>query len=188
MTKIASILLLAVLGFNWVGYRLLSGFLEQSADKQLEASISSSSYDEEELIEMRVPLNAPYLAGTSGDFERYDGNIEVDGVHYKYVKRKIENGELVLLCLPNTGKTQSENSRIEFFKLVNDLGNGSQSKDHHSSSVFKTFTTEYKKEDNCWTIPPAMILKLPRCNNVDTHLSEGILHTLKHPPKTTGNV
>ena len=64
MTRIASILLLAILSFNWAGYQLLSGLLEQNADKDLEASINSASYDEHELVEMRVPLNVPYLAGT----------------------------------------------------------------------------------------------------------------------------
>jgi len=188
MTKIASILLLAVLSFNWVGYRLLSGFLEEGADKQLEASINSASYDERALIEMRVALNVPYLAGTSSDFERYDGDIEVNGIHYKYVKRKVEKGELVLLCLPNTDKTNFQNSRIEFFKLVNDLGNSSQDKGHHDASVFKTFSTEYKKENNCWTIAPIVTLKIPCCKKFEAHLSKGILHTLKHPPKRSGNV
>jgi hypothetical protein len=187
MTKIASILLLAVFSFNWAGYRLLSGLLEQNADKALEASINSASYDEHELVEMRVPLNVPYLVGTSGDFERYDGSIEVDGVHYKYVKRKIENGELVLLCLPNPDKTQFQNSRIEFFKLLNDLGNTSE-KDHHGSAMLKTFTAEYKKEDNCWSISPVTTLNMPRYNKVEAHLSEGIPDALKHPPRSSANV
>jgi hypothetical protein len=187
MIKLACILLLAVLSFNWIGYRMVSGYLEQNADKQLEASINSASYDEKALVEIRMPLNVPYLAGSSGHFERYDGNIEVDGIHYKYVKRKVENGELVLLCLPNPDKTQFENSRIEFFKLVNDLGNGGQSKGHHNSSMLKTFTTEYKKEDNCWTIPPATTSSARCYNNAETRLSDGILHTLKHPPKRSGN-
>lgn len=187
MTRIASILLLAILSFNWAGYQLLSGLLEQNADKDLEASINSASYDEHELVEMRVPLNVPYLAGTSGDFERYDGSIEVDGVHYRYVKRKVENGELVLLCLPNPDKTQFQNSRVEFFKLVNDLGNTGE-KDHHGSVMLKNFTSEYKKENNCWSILPATPLNIPRYNKVEALLSEGILHAVKHPPKSSANV
>src|SRR5205085_11312815 len=121
LKRAASILLLLLLAFNWVGYRLLTGFMESKADNLLEAKIENSDYDESTLIEIRVPMNAPYLAENSSGFERYDGELELDGVHYKYVKRKVVNGELVLLCLPNKGKTELQNSREEFFKLVNDL-------------------------------------------------------------------
>ena len=102
------------------------------------------------LIEIRVPLNAPYLSDNTTEFQRYDGELELDGVHYKYVKRKVVNGELVLLCLPNKSKTELQNSREEFFKLVNDL-NQTQNKKSNSSN-FKSITTEYKKENNAWAI------------------------------------
>ena len=105
-------MLLLLLAFNWVGYRLLTGFMESKADIALEAKIDNSDYDESSLIEIRVPLNAPYLSDNSTEFERYDGELELDGVHYKYVKRKVVNGELVLLCLPNKSKTELQNSRV----------------------------------------------------------------------------
>lgn len=152
MKKAASILLLALLAFNWVGYRFVSNFLEHRADRQLTRQIDNAAYDESSLIELRVPLNAPYLAGNSTSFERYDGELEIDGVHYKYVKRKIENGELVLMCLPNESKTRLQDSENHFFQLVNDL-NHSTKKEKSNTASFKAFVAEYKKENNSWTIP-----------------------------------
>ena len=93
--------------------------MENKADIALETRIDQSDYDESTLIEIRVPLNAPYLSDNTTAFERYDGELELDGIHYKYVKRKVVNGELVLLCLPNKSKTEIQNSREEFFKPVN---------------------------------------------------------------------
>jgi hypothetical protein len=148
--QVASILLLIILAFNWAGYRLLSGFLEHTAQVALETQIDHSQYEESSLIEIHVPLNAPYLAGNSTDFERFDGEIEIEGTHYNYVKRKILNGELVLLCLPNENKTSVQNSRDEFFKLVNDLNHSTQKSKNTTS--FKSFVTEYKQENNSWTI------------------------------------
>jgi hypothetical protein len=148
----ASILLLAVLSFNWVGYRFVSGLLERKANVAFEARIDKADYDEASLIEIKVPLNAPYLSGNSSGFERYDGELELEGVHYKYVKRKIVDGELVLLCLPNESKNRFQNSRVDFFKLVNDLSHSGQSKEKNSASSFKSFVTEYKQENNSWNI------------------------------------
>ncbi len=72
--------------------------------------------------------------------------LELEGIHYKYVKRKIDNGELVLLCLPNE-KTKpafkTKFKRLIFLKLVNDLNQSSQNKNKGESS-FKAFITEYK--------------------------------------------
>lgn len=146
-------MLLFLLAFNWIGYRLLSGFMENKADVALETKIDKSDYDESSLIEIKVPLNAPYLSDNATEFERYDGELELDGVHYKYVKRKIVDGELVLLCIPNNTKNELQNSRAEFFKLVNDL-NHSQSKGKTAGTSFKSISTEYKEVNNAWMVAP----------------------------------
>jgi hypothetical protein len=165
-----------------VGYRLLTGFMESKADYALETRIDNDDYDESSLIEIRVPLNAPYLSDNSTEFERYDGELELDGVHYKYVKRKVVNGELVLLCLPNKSKTELQNSREEFFKLVNDL-NHTQTKGKTNSSSFKSVTTEYKKESNMWSIPALAVTLIPYNNAVRPNIAPGYNSAPDQPPK-----
>lgn len=156
--------------------------MERKADLALETKIDNSDYDETNLIEIRVPLNAPYVSGNSTEFERFDGEVELEGVHYKYVKRKIINGELILLCLPNENKTRFQNSRVDFFKLVNDL-NQSQNKSKDNSSSFKSFVTEYKQENNSWTINslPNINLKPEVANN--SILAAGFNTIPEQPPK-----
>ncbi len=144
--------MMSILAFNWVGYRFISGLLESKADIALESRIEKADYDESNLIEIRVSLNTPYLYGTSSGFERYDGELEVKGIHYKYVKRKIEKGELVLLCLPNEDKTKLNNARMDFFKSVNDLNQTTQSKEKNQTSSFKSSVAEYTQENNSWAI------------------------------------
>lgn len=182
MKLAASILLLTILAFNWVGYRFVSHYFENKSDIKLEASINNSNYEESDLIELRVPLNAPYISG-SAEFERYSGEIELDGVHYKYVKRKVEKGELVLLCLPNENKTRFQNSRIDFFKLVNDLNHSSQSKEKSTASSFKTSTTEYRQENNSWAINPIMPVEIRHLFTDEKNQSAGFINILKQPPR-----
>jgi hypothetical protein len=151
MKRAAAILLLIIFLFNWFGYRLLSDYLQHRADTQLEAQFDQQQYNEASLLEIRVPLNMPYQS-ISSDFERYDGEIAFNGIHYKYVKRKVENGELVLLCLPNNNRMQIQNARDEFFKLVNDLQHNSQSKNSTPASSIKNPVTEYWEQQNNWQL------------------------------------
>jgi len=178
----ASILLLTILSFNWVGYRFVSQYLENRADEEVQINISNHAYDESNLIELRVTLNTPYYSGTK-EFESVAGEIELDGVHYNYVKRKIENGELVLLCLPNENKTRFQNSRIDYFKMVNDLDNSSSKKEKTTASSFKTFTTEYSQEKNVWAIEPFIPVKTLHLCADDNNQSAGFLSTQKQPPR-----
>ena len=148
MKRLAAILLLIIFLFNWFGYRLLSDYLQHRADTRLESQLDQNQYNEASLIEIRIPLNMPYQ-NVSSDFERYDGEIEYNGIHYKYVKRKVANGELVLLCLPDESRMRLQNARDEFFKLVNDLQNA-PAKSPAPAHTVKNPVTEYWQQQNNW--------------------------------------
>jgi hypothetical protein len=100
LRKLFAILLLALLLFNIVGYRLFFSYLESNAQSQMSAAIDSNAYQPSDLFEIKVPLNMPY-ASVSNSFERYDGSIEIKGLHYNYVERKVQNDTLVLVCIQN---------------------------------------------------------------------------------------
>ena len=151
MKRIAAILLLVLFLFNWFGYRLLSDYLQHRADAKLEARLDKNDYDESQLIKVKMPLNLPYQNNWS-DYERFDGEVEIDGVHYKYVKRKIEDGQLVLLCLPNETKMQLQSAKDDFFKLVNDLQNPSQNKNSNNGHSAKSPVTEYWQQNTNWQL------------------------------------
>ena len=117
------------------------------------AQLDRNDYDENQLIQIRVPINLPYHNDWQ-EFERYDGEIEIDGIHYRYVKRKVENGELVLLCLPDESRQMLQTARDDFFRLVNDLQHNSTNKksDTGNSIAFKSITSEYRQENNDWSV------------------------------------
>jgi hypothetical protein len=127
--RTAAILLLAILLFNWGGYRLVTTYLEEKADSRLEASFDNNTYDETDLVSIKIPAQFPYYTGTAS-YERIDGEINIKGVAYKYVKRRIYKDTLELLCVPNLAKTSVQNARDDFFRMANDLvaNNNSTSK------------------------------------------------------------
>jgi hypothetical protein len=116
------------------GYRFVFDHLENQTSRSFVAQLDRQEYDESHLIEIKVPIDIPYQQSWS-EYERYDGEIVVDGVHYNYVKRKLDNGYMSFLCLPNTDKMRVYNARETFFSLVNDI---QQEKENQQSPIPNT--------------------------------------------------
>lgn len=175
-------MLLTILLFNWVGYRLVTGILQQHADAQLQAVVESNRFSDGELVEIRVPLNLPYQTDWK-EFQAYEGSVRVDGVDYRYVKRKVEKGELVLLCLPNHSKTHLATARDQFFMLVNDLQhNGQQKSDGKPSTNVKNPVTEYYHDLHAVAIQAPAPLTFDLISRPADDCLPGITSSLIEPP------
>ena len=151
LKKIASILLITILFFNWYGYRFVTSLVAETADQQLEQKLDNQDYNEAQLIEVRVPLNVPYQ-NNSSEFERHYGEVEVDGKYYTYVKSKVENGFLVLQCIPNSSKEKITAAGNDFFKMANGLDQQSDKKQNSNNSLAKNFWSEYDDREADFTV------------------------------------
>lgn len=120
MRSLAAILLLLLFSFNLFGYHFLFYYAQKIADKNILLAVDNNQYNDADLITIEVPLSQPYY-NNSADFERYDGEITLNGTIYKYVKRKVENGQLILKCLPDYTKTKLQWARIDFFQNTSDI-------------------------------------------------------------------
>jgi len=146
-------LFLTLLSFNFIGYRFWYYYAQNRSDRLLQTSLDKATYDSNELITVNVPLSMPYINDQS-DFERVDGEIEIDGKIYRFVKRKVSEGQLILLCLPDYSKTHLQEAGTDFFRAVNDLaGNTSSPKDNHGTSSFKSIQAEYEELWPDWHLP-----------------------------------
>jgi len=95
--------LLGILLFNWIGYLLVIGYLHQQTKTDLEARLDVDDYDESQLISIKIPATNLAYYNSSPRFERVNGSLELNGVTYKYVKRRLYNDTLEWLCLPDQG-------------------------------------------------------------------------------------
>ena len=77
--KIASILLLGILLFNWGGYRFFTNYLENRADTKLEASLNAHEYNESDLISVKVDIDLSDYA-SSETYERVNGEVTIKGL------------------------------------------------------------------------------------------------------------
>lgn len=103
LKRIASILLLLILVFNFCGYRLVIAYMNDTATAAVEKKADAADYADSDLVSVKTALNLPYYTG-SKEFERAYGSITLNGQDYEYVKRRVCNDTLELLCLPNAAK------------------------------------------------------------------------------------
>jgi hypothetical protein len=144
LRKLAAIMLLGLFLFNWGGYQLFHAYVQHRANNQLEAQLDDNRYNNSQLISIKISAaNLPYYT-YSQQFERVDGQLEIEGVVYKYVKRRIFNDSLELLCIPNQKEMKLTVARNNFFKLINDLQQGTQDKKTGSNpNMSKIFSADF---------------------------------------------
>jgi hypothetical protein len=144
LRKSATIILLLILLFNIIGYRVWFYYAEQKADMAMEARLDKDQYDVNDLISITVPLDNPYQL-EQRNFQRIDGEFNFQGKNFKYVKRKVSDGKLILLCIPDARKMVLKKAKAEYGNAANDL-NGN-SKGSSRSGTQKSFSgNDYTSE------------------------------------------
>ena len=184
MKKLFAILLIALFLFNLFGYRIWLSYEQLQSDVKLEASLDKQEYNDADLIAITVPLSLPYISNQQ-NFERVNGEITVNGRILKYVKRKITDGKLVLLCLPDNDKMRIESAKDDFFKYANDLVQNSHSKKpvNSKTGVFKNIFSEYFLTTSNSTFLNYRIKKTFNRNGAVNFLSSSYGRLPEQPPE-----
>jgi hypothetical protein len=148
--KIAAICLLALLLFNTAGYRFLFNILEQKATTRLENKIDAADYSDEQLVEIKIPLSMPYYSDK--EYESVYGETDWQGQHYHYVKRKIVDNTLYLLCLPNEEKNIIVKAKNEMTKAANDISSNTSGQQKQAPSLIKLIISDYINDENSFSL------------------------------------
>ena len=109
--------------------------------------------------------------------------MEVNGQYYTYVKRKIENGYLVLKCIPNNAKEKIKAAGNDFFKMTVGLDTNQPDKKQNSSSFAKNFWSEYDDRATDYTIDIFSALLNKRYLSNSSSLSDICGPVPGHPPQ-----
>jgi lipopolysaccharide export system protein LptC len=136
LKRLTAIFFLFVLLFNVAGYRIWFYYASEQATAKLIASVEEEQFQQDDLLTLTVPLTLPYQTDWA-DWEKVRGEIEIDGVRYQYVQRKVVGGQMVLQCLPNKVHTKIESARDRFFNLANSFQGDDASKKAHSGTTVK---------------------------------------------------
>lgn len=183
MKKLTAILLIALFIFNLFGYRILFYFAQLQSDINIEKALDKSQYNDEDLVTIKIPMLIPYQIERK-DFERFDGEINLNGKIYKYVKRKVCDGNLVLLCLPDKNKMHLEAAKNDLFKNSNDLQNTGSKKSGNSKSLSgKNLSTDYNQITSEYKIAFYNVLNDFGLSNNVFPLSSALHNSPEQPPE-----
>lgn len=128
MKKLTAILLIAVYLFNLLGYSVVFSYFSSQTDRALSQQLDQNNYKDSDLVQLSIPLHLPYMQNTNG-FERIDGTVESGGVQYNYVKRRIHNDTLYIMCIPNQQKANLAKEKSRYAGAVNDFGTAKKGKE-----------------------------------------------------------
>ena len=124
MRKFICFALVSIFLFNIIGYKIVFYCLEKVADVKIENRIENLSENDSDLITLRIPVNTPYQNDWN-DFEKVEGEVFYNGQIYKYVKRKLQQGELILYCLNYKEKLAITENKINYLKKINESSENS---------------------------------------------------------------
>lgn len=93
--------------------------MQSKSEAFLEKQVDEANYDESDLIVVKTRLNLPYYT-SAAQYERVHGSIAINGRHYVYVKRRVHNDTLEVLCLPNEAKSKLQLISNELAKSIAD--------------------------------------------------------------------
>jgi hypothetical protein len=145
MRKLVAIFMLSIFTFNIAGYQLMYNYMENRSDAALEQQLDNKGYNESDLISIKQPASLPYYTNNE-IFQRIDGEVEIDGIQYKYVKSRIYNDSLEMLCIPHTAKMKIEQSRNEYAQGAHDFQQNDTQKKGSKSESFQKSLNEYEEQ------------------------------------------
>ena len=178
MRKLAAILLWSLFLFNWVGYRALHAYLQDQAARRLEAKIDKDQYQPDQLLHLKVPTAHLSYYTQENEFERISGRIDINGVPYQYVARRIVNDSAEYLCLPNQQALSLRNSQNDYYSLVNDLG----SRQRNQKGIETNFFGDPYELPEDYTLPNAPMTPIAHNSLYILRPPTGTQSPAEHPP------
>jgi hypothetical protein len=182
LKKLAAILLIILFLFNLFGYRIFFYYAQRQSDINLEQNLDKNIYDENELISITIPFPMPYQHNSDG-FERFDGEITLNGKIYKYVKRKYIDGNIVFLCLPDYNKMHLESVKNNYVTNISDIPSGTKKQSDSKSAKGKNLSTDYRLNISDYSIVFYNTINKHSFSNEVFPLETALISSLEHPPE-----
>ncbi len=184
MRKLTAILFICIYCFNLFGYIILFHYLEQDAYVKAEESIDREAYSSADLVEVKIPYALPY-AFTSNEYERANGFVNVNGVQYNYVKKKLSHDTLYMYCLPNERQSKLLNGEHNYSSLVNGVSDkeDTQKPGNATNNFQQIFFATYHQPHPDYNLSTFSALLQIAHRSAEPALSSCFIRTAHEPPK-----
>jgi hypothetical protein len=183
LKKLIAILLLAIQLFNLAGYSLVFRYFITQSEQKFVKQLDERQYNDADLVLISVPLNLPYMQNWT-EFERVDGMVEMEGVTYNYVKRRVFNDTLYVMCLPNQQRNQLVKAKSIYAAEVNDFANTDSKKQKEHTPKKAGYNTDYDYHITNYSLVLSDVVTVcTKYNNASALPPAAIIDTPEHPPQ-----
>ncbi|MET0244184.1 MAG: hypothetical protein ABW174_11980, partial [Flavitalea sp.] len=161
------------------GYTLLFDYLGQRSSMQLATRIDNNEYFDNDLIEIKMKLDLPYMT-TAAEYENLAGEININGTNHNFVKRKISNDTLYLLCLPNHKKDQLLDAAGTYAASANDF----DATHKNDSQVKKSASfNQFQEQHHAFAFTPPSRIAETAYASISATLPDSFVETNGKPPR-----
>ena len=178
MRKTIAIFFLLIHVYNLVGYKAVFAYLHQKASHSVVSKLDKGQYKDEELVEMKVPYHQLYFPN-SHEYVRYDGEIDIEGAHYNYVKRRFSNDTLYILCIPNKINTKLASAKNNYYAVEASVPAKSKSS---SAQLMKCFSSDCNFIINHYEIYSPQLSLHRHYSYINEGLHNGFIPVFDRPP------
>jgi hypothetical protein len=138
LKKLFSVVSIAVLLMNSMGYYALFWGLQAHHDKRLTNLLDSDSYDEQKAITIKIPVAIPYMMDQP-DFTRTDGKFLHEDKYYRIVKQRYSQDTLYVVCIRDTSSEKIQHTLSDYVSGLSDHPQDSGDASKAFGSVIKDF-------------------------------------------------
>lgn len=119
MKRLTTIVLVTLLLLNVLGYYGVFIGLQHHHHLAQIQRIDAELYDESETFTIKVPISIPYAVDQK-EFERVDGEFELQGQFYRMVKQRLANDTLHIVCIKDQHGTRLTQALKDYVKSFTD--------------------------------------------------------------------
>lgn len=119
MKRSVSILLVAILVLNVLGYYgVFVGILYQN-DRAMTKALDADLYNSSQAVTIKVPVTVAYMPDQA-EFQRVDGKFEHQGKLYRMVKQRYAQDTLTVICVEDKERQKINQELAGYVKTFTD--------------------------------------------------------------------
>ncbi|NCD70001.1 hypothetical protein [Mucilaginibacter agri] len=169
-------MLLGIHLFTTGGYSIVFEYFIHQSDVQMVREIYDSK-TQKKLIEIKIPVHLPGMHAWNR-YEHIEGQVQVKGTFYNYVRLKMSADTMAMLCIPNTVKTHLVNANVILTKEITDTPMSKKGHDLVKKSIDLQYV--YQALNYQFSATPVFIKK--EYNNTYSCLLNPFVETRGQPP------
>jgi len=182
LKKLIAIFFLSVLMFNIAGHLAFHQFIVYQTYKFFNKQIAKDMYNVSDLAEVAIPVNMPGIADQTS-YEAISGQVKFDNASYNFVKMKVTQKAMYLMCVPNYESTQLHSDNVIVVKGYKEI----PQKRHVPFGKLNIIVYNYQDVQYRFAVPLATLFKT-KVWGIQNNYTQVHINSTAQPPDAAAKI